>query len=173
MDKSELLKDIINWIGDHIVPIMLFLGLFIEIIPIKISPISALVKLIFKPIRKDLDDMKIEINKNIDNVRTELKEEISIIKRDQEKEQESIEQLIYANEMIEVSRIWWEIVEFSSSIKNGQLHSRDEYRHIKDDSRKFKGLNEKYGLTDDLLTDELEIINKHYEKHKNSSSLYF
>ena len=75
--------------------------------------------------------------------------------------------------MAEISRIRWEIIEFSNSIENDQLHVRDEYRHIKDEYKKYELLIKKYNLENGIITEEIEKINKHYDENKNSNSVYF
>ena len=83
------------------------------------------------------------------------------------------DELIYSNEMAEISRIRWTIIEFSNSLANGQLHVRDEYRHIKDEYKKYEGLIEKYDLENGIVTEEIEKINNHYNEFKDTPSVYF
>ena len=84
------------------------------------------------------------------------------------------------NENRELSRLRWDIVEFESSIRNNQKHSREQYRHVLDTGRKFERLIE---TSDNLIVDEedvrairesLVIINEHYEKNRlNQSAVSF
>jgi hypothetical protein len=164
--------DVLNWVWEHIIQIIVVLGVFFEITPIKFNPITSILNFLFKPIRTDMNDMKKELKVDIDNVKIELKKEIEQIKIEQEKEKDSINKLIEANDYAEISRISWEIKEFSNSIENKQLHLRDEYRHIKDDFRKFNSLIEKYDLNDDVAFEDMEKINAHYDEFKNSTSIY-
>ena len=90
--------------------------------------------------------MKEEFKKEIEDLRKDLTNQIDSLREDQEKEKEAIDELIYSNEMSEISRIRWEIIEFSNSIENGQLHVRDEYRHIRDEHKKYESLIQKYNL---------------------------
>lgn len=48
-------QDIINWIGQHIVTILLVLSFFIQIAPIKINPWSSLIKWIGKTLTFNLN----------------------------------------------------------------------------------------------------------------------
>lgn len=172
MDTVTLL-DILKWLGDHVVQIAVFIGVFVEITPIKFNPITFILKLLYKPLRKDMDDMKTELNNNINTVKAELKEEINQLKDQQIQQQENTIALIKTLEMDEISRIRWEIIQFSRSIDNKQLHTRDEYRHIFDNNKRYHALIAKYELTNGLIDDEMDNITKHYDSHKESNEFYF
>lgn len=164
---------VLSWIWDHIVAIILILSIFFEISKIKINPISSLMKWLFKPLRKDMDIMKQEINKNIDSVREEFKVEIESLKAQQKSDADRVDELIETNEMTEISRLRWEIIQFSNSLENNQKHIRDEYRHIKDDYKRYHSLIEKYNLDNGIIDEEIEKINKRYEENRSSSAVYF
>jgi hypothetical protein len=177
MENSSLLvnalQSILDWASHHVVEIIIFLSIFVEVSKIKFSPISSLIKFIFKPIRNEIAEMRKEFKKEIDDLRTDLTTQIESIKEDQIKEVTQIQELVYSNEMSEISRIRWEIIEFSNSIENGQLHVRDEYRHVKDEYKKYESLIDKYDLKNGIVTEEIEKIQKHYEENRDTSSVYF
>lgn len=170
---EQVLQWMLQWAYEHALGILVFVGIFVEITPIKISPITWLLNFLFKPIRTEMTDMKNDLNNNITNVKNELKEEINVIKQQQLEDKNSILELIKSNEMSDISRIRWEIIEFSNSIDNDQLHTRDEYRHIIDDNRRYHALITKYGLENGIIDDEFNKIYTHYENNKGSSSVYF
>lgn len=160
--------------GSILFIILIFLSIFVEITPIiKFNPISWISNIIYKPIYKYIDTIKIDINKDINSVRDELKEEIDQIKLEQTSEKDSINELVKSIEMNEISRIRWEIIEFSNTLENGQLHIRDEYRHIIDDNKRYHSLIKKYGLENGVIDEEFEKIKNHYESNKNSPAVYF
>lgn len=170
---ADGLQHILKWMSYHVVEIIIFLSIFVEVSKIKFNPISALIKFIFKPIRMEIEELRKEFKQDILDLRNDLTSQIDSLRGDQEKEKEAIDELIYSNEMAEISRIRWTIIEFSNSLTNGQLHVRDEYRHIKDEYRKYEGLIEKYDLENGIVTEEIEKINKHYEENKDTPSVYF
>lgn len=170
---NETAMSVLSWIWDHIVAIVLVLSIFFEISKIKINPISSLMKWLFKPIRKDMDDMKQEINKNIDSIKSEFKQEIESLRSQQQADASRIDSLIETNEMSEVSRLRWEIIQFSNSLENGQKHIRDEYRHIKDDYDRYHTLCDKYDLKNGIIDEEMEKINARYDANRLSNSVYF
>lgn len=165
--------DVLTWIWDHILAIILVLSLFFEISKIKLNPISWVMKLLFRPMKKDMDDMKTELKTDISNMEARLSSEIDAVKEEVNSEHKRIDDLISSTELSEISRIRWNIIEFSNSIENGQKHVRDEYRHIKDESKRYHDLIKKYNLDNGIIEEEMEKINKHYEDNRKSSSVYF
>lgn len=170
---TDNLKAIFDMISNNFISIIVFLSIFIEISPIQINPISLLSSIIFRPLRDDMKKMKTEINQRIDDIKNELKTDIDSIKEQQEKEKVQIKELIKSSEIAEISRIRWEIIEFSNSLDNDQKHNRDEYRHIIDDRKRYLYLIDKYELTDGLIDEEYEKIKTHYDANKSGSSMYF
>ena len=73
MDNTITLMDVLLWLKQNIFQIIVVLGVFFEITPIKINPISWLMKILFKPIREELKVMKEELNDKIDSVEKNLK----------------------------------------------------------------------------------------------------
>ena len=49
-------KEVIEWIGQHIVSILIVLSIFIQIAPIKINPWSTLIKWVGKTLTANLHD---------------------------------------------------------------------------------------------------------------------
>ena len=167
------LQSILTFMSHHVVEIIILLSLFIEVSKIKVKPLSAIIKFIFKPIRTEIEELRKEFKSDIKDLKDDLTAQIDSLKEDQEKGKEAIDELIYSNEMAEISRIRWSIIEFSNSLTNGQLHVRDEYRHIKDEYDKYEGLVKKHDLKNGIVTEEIEKIIKHYDENKDTSSVYF
>lgn len=165
--------DILQWLWDHILAIIVVLSLFFEISKIKLNPISWLMKLLFRPMKKDMDEMKTELKTDISNMEKKLSAEIDSVKEEVNSEHNRIDDLISSTELSEISRIRWNIIEFSNSIENGQKHIRDEYRHIKDESKRYHELIKKYKLDNGIIEEEMEKINKRYDENRDSSSVYF
>lgn len=170
---SVTASDVFKFCTSHLVEIIAFVSLFVELTPVKFNPISALLGLINKSVREDIALLKEELTENINSVKSELKDDISNLKDQEQLAEEKINELVKASEMAEISRIRWEIIEFSNSIDNAQLHIRDEYRHIIDENEKYHQLIKKYDLSNGLIDEEMEKINKHYNENKNSTSVYF
>jgi hypothetical protein len=165
-------SDVIQWLGNHLAGVIVFLGFFVEITPIKINPISWIGKLLLKSTREEMTKMEERLNNNINSVKTELMVEINSLKNQQESEDRDVKELVKVLEYNEISRIRWEIIEFSNSINNNQKHTRDEFRHIKDDNAKYHNLIQKYNLENGYTDEEMQNINQHYEEYKDIDSMY-
>lgn len=173
MNDPITFSDVLGWAQSNLGWIVALFCVFVEITPIKISPISWLASVFFKPIRSELKSMKTELEERIDSVKTELKAEINTVKQEQELQRKDINDAVRAIEMSEISRLRWEILEFANSIDNKLVHTRDEYRHIKDQSKKYHALIQKYKLDNGLIDEAMQKINNHYDKNKDSTSVYF
>lgn len=171
--ENITLMDVFNFCVKHLIELIAFISIFIEITPIKIKPISFLLNLINKSVREDISKLDTSIKSNIDEVKNEFIKDIKEVKERQNLEEQKIMELIKTNEMNEIARIRWEIIEFSNSINNDQKHVRDEYRHIKDENRRYHELIEKYNMNNGIIDEEMEKINRHYEQHKESANVYF
>ena len=166
-------SDIWKFLVDNIFAVICFISLFVEIIPVKFDPISTLLRWLNKSVREEIKNMREEVMQNIDSVKEELRQDISILQEKQEAQDDKIAELVKSNEMAEISRIRWEIIEFSNSIDNGQVHIRDEYRHIKDENRRYHDLIDKYDLNNGVIDEEMDKINRHYDQNKDNASIYF
>lgn len=173
MNDPITVSQVIQWAWDHIWQILVFLGFFIELVPIKINPISFITNILFKPIREEMKAMKTELNNNINSVKTELENKIDKIQKALETEQKTTAELIQSTELAEISRLRWEIIEFANSIDNAQLHVRDEYRHIFDSNRRYHNLIKKYNLENGIVDEEMDKIKNHYDENKDTTSVYF
>ena len=167
------LQTTLNWASHHVVEIIIFCSIFLEVSKIKINPISAVVNFVFRSIRKEITDTKKEIKEDMEKMKAELTEQIDSLREDQDKENEIINGLIRTQDMSQISISKWQIIEFANSIQNGQLHVRDEYRHIFDEYRKYEAMIEKYGLEDSEIVEEVEKVKKHYDQNKETTSVYF
>lgn len=130
-------QKIIEWIGNNLWSIILFISIFIQIAPIKINPWSALLKWVGKTITGDACG-------KIDSVINKINQ---------------IEKDVMENEK---DRIRWEILDFANSCHNGRKHTKDEYRHIDKLNRKYIQLLEKTHDTNGEFEAEYEYIQELY-----------
>ncbi len=164
---------IISWILQHIVGILAIIGIFFEIVPIPLHPLKWLSKKFFGPIRDDMNTMKVEITEEVKKTKQELKGEIDQVRKQTEDQGKTIQNLIISNELDEISRIRWQIIEFARSLDNGQKHMRDEYLQIKELDKRYHFLIEKHNLSNGILDEEVEKINTHYNENKTCGEAYF
>lgn len=153
----------------------LFLGIFIDVNPkIKFNPIKCIISYIGKhfnnSIQKEMSGFKQEVNKKLDE-----------LQKEQNAQRDTLNKMITDRDNSELSRLRWEVIDFENSIVNGEKHSRDQYRHILDESRKFMRLLET--CKENIFVNEedvikikecTEVIRSHYEKNRsNQSQMYF
>lgn len=149
-----MLQQVVEWIGQHLWQIVVFISLFIQFTPIKLNPWSALFKWIGKLITGDacakIDGLLEKVNK-IDS----LVEKVDKIDRDVDK----INQDVMNNEK---DRIRWEILDFANSCRNNRKHTRDEFQHIAALNDKYKDLLEKTHDKNGVFEIEYDYIQKLY-----------
>lgn len=129
----------LNEILGSVTLIIAFLGVFVEITPIKINPISSLLKYcgskLNEDLRNDIKDMKSDIEK-LDNK-------------------------VDANE---IDRIRWEILDFSNSCRNKRKHTRDEFLHIIELNQKYHKIIKEKGIENGQIDLEYDFIESIYKK---------
>lgn len=170
--ENITLAQILNWMFDHLLGIIAIIGIFFEIVPIPLHPIKWLGKIFFGPIRDEMKTMKKEITDELEKTKVELKNEIDQVRIQTEDQGKTIQNLIRSNELDEISRIRWQIIEFARSLDNGQKHMRDEYLQIKELDKRYHFLIDKYNLSNGILDEEMEKINTHYNDNKGRSEVY-
>ena len=166
------INQVLGWIVDHMVGVIAVLGIFFEIVPIPLHPIRWLSNLIFKPIREEMKEMKKDITDELEKTKIELKEEIEQVRKQTEEHDKTIQNLILTNELDEISRIRWQIIEFARSLDNGHKHMRDEYLQIRELDKRYHFLIEKHSMSNGILDEEMEKINNHYNENKTRSEVY-
>lgn len=126
MDEIKELLECCN--STSLLTLVIFMSIFIEIVPIKVNPISSLFKWIGDVMNKD-------VNIQLNNVSTELKEVSSKIN--------TIENRI---DMIEINDMRSTILDFANSCMNERKHTQEEFDHVIDihtqyeDKIKAKGM---------------------------------
>ena len=158
---------------EHYAIVALALSLFIDINPkLKWNPIKAILGYIGKCFNQ-------QIEKEISGFKQEVNDKFDKIQADQKAQREVLDKLVAEQENDTVSCIKWEVIEFENSILNGVKHTRDQYRHILDRSKKYERLvkskNVKISAEDiEKIRESTELIQKHYDKNRlNQSAMMF
>ena len=145
-----MVQQILDWISTNLPTlgwIIAILSIFIEISPIKINPLSAIVRWLSKLFTGDT-------SKKID----------SLIKK-----VDAIESNVSENEK---DRIRWEILDFANSCRNNRKHTKDEFQHIITLNDKYRRLLEQTGDKNGVFEVEMEYIKDEYaEKLKTNDFL--
>ena len=143
MEQLEL-KEIIEWVLDHWASVTAVICMLVEITPIKINPLGALLKWIGKAINGEVIQRMTGVEKRLDEQRRSIDE----------------------NEM---DRIRWEIFDFANECRNNVRHTKDEFHHIIALNSKYHALLDKYDEENGVFDAEYKYILELYEKcqHEN------
>lgn len=169
----------------HWALVVLVLGIFIDVTPaIKFNPIKAVLSwfgnYLNKSIQTEINGFKDEVNSSLDEFKVEVNEKLDDVKKEQEAQRETLNNLVIDTKSREVSRLKWEIIEFETSIRNGQKHNREQYRHVLDSAEKFERMAS--SKDDDISIPQVDLlavkestatIQAHYDEHRTTQDLYF
>lgn len=141
------MQDVIDWLSVNWAWVGLCIGALVEVVPIKINPLSALFKWIGKKANKEVIDRIEGLEKRADEQRRSIDE----------------------NEM---DRIRWEVLDFANACRNAQKHTKDEFQHIIALNTKYHALLEKHGIKNGVFDAEYDYVMKLYMNcHQNNSFL--
>lgn len=135
---------IIEWIGNHVVAVLLVLSVFIQIAPIKINPWSSLIKWIGKTLNSRLQQEILKINNIIKDISSDIDQN-------------------------EKDRIRWQVLDFASSCREGRLHTKDEFQHIIALNDKYKKLLAKTDDKNGVFDEEYKYIQEIYHKRQQKN----
>jgi len=129
----------IKCIFTQVAAVLGIVGIFIEITPIPINPISIILGWIGK-----------QINSEMKNDMRNLEEKITkLARRVDEKE---------------IDDLRWEILDFSNSCMNGRLHTKGEFDHIVSQNQKYHRILEENGMKNGQVEIEYKNIERIYQK---------
>lgn len=137
-------QDIINWIGQHIVTILLVLSFFIQIAPIKINPWSSLIKWIGKTLTFNLNQKLKTLEVSLGTLSASIDEN-------------------------EKDRIRWEILDFANSCREGRKHTKDQFQHIITLNDKYSNLLKKTGDKNGVFDAEYDYIQSIYKERQQKN----
>ena len=173
----QVIANILSQLGYvNISLIVLALGIFIDINPkIKFNPIKGIFSFIGKwfnsSIEREISGFKNEVNQKFDE-----------LQKEQNAQRETLKKLVIDQENKEMSTLRWDIIDFENSIVNGVKHTREQYRHILDSSKKYQRLV-KTSEDDNIeatehenlvrIIEATEHIREHYEAGKVDQSCLF
>ena len=128
------------------------LSIFVEITPIKINPVSTLLKFIGS------------------NINADLKAEISAVKTEIETTKESVQKIDNKVDNNEIDRIRWEILDFANTCRNKRKHTREEFLHIIALNEKYHKILDERGETNGQIDIEYDYIESIYRKCLENNS---
>lgn len=132
---------IIEWIGNHIVAVLLTLSVFIQIAPIKINPWSSLIKWIGTTLNAGIEQKVSLLQKKVNAISDNIDEN-------------------------EKDRIRWEVLDFASSCREGRRHTQDQFKHIITLNDKYKKLLQKTSDQNGVFQAEYDYIKTLYKQRQ-------
>lgn len=169
---SQEQQRVITWISNNIWTIIVVGSLFIQIVPIKINPWTALFQWVGKAITSKacgkLDGVISQITDFGSDI-DKLKIEVGNIKLDVDTINGNIDTMTDELRTNEKDRIRWEILDFANSCRNGRKHTYDEFKHIIDLNDKYKKLLGQTGDRNGVFEAEYEYIRKLFEKRQEKN----
>lgn len=124
--------------GASILAVAAFISLFIEITPVKLNPLSALVSWIGRNLNKDI----------IKDVKA-LDEKVNNLKKEQEQK--------------EISDMRWFILTFAQSCRDSNNHSKEQWSHALNEAKRYEKLCEKYGIENGVIEEDTEYLRNLYQ----------
>lgn len=111
----------------------------IEVIPIKVNPLTSIFNWISK------------------RINFEIKEELNLIKKNQERQE---------NEFLEFKADYlrWEIFAFENSIRRGRKHTEEEFVHVIEQCIFYEKFCEKYDIQNGKAKHAIAHIKESYDK---------
>lgn len=143
MDELKELLECCN--STTLLTIVIFLSIFIEIVPIKINPISWFFKWIGKTVNKD-------INEKLNKVSTKLEDVSDRIDK------------------IEINDMRSAILDFANSCMNERKHTKEEFEHIIDLHTQYEETINKKGLKNGRVDLAFKYISDLYTRCLNENS---
>lgn len=133
------LQAAIDWLLDNWATLAVAVGLFVEITPIKVNPIRAVLSWAGKAINGEVIQRMEGVEKRLDEQRHSIDD----------------------NEM---DRIRWEVLDFANACRNHIKHTKDEFQHIIDLNTKYHALLDKYGEKNGVFDAEYKYILELYQR---------
>lgn len=137
----------IGQIIGSVAAVITVLSVFVEIVPVKINPVSKILDWVGKKMVGELTATVEAQGQKLDNLDNKIDNN-------------------------EIDRIRWEILDFANSCRNNRHHSQDEFEHVIKLHEKYHKIIEERKLTNGLITLEYEYIQGIYRNcQKNNSFL--
>ncbi len=136
---EALFTDIASWAG-IIIAGLTAIGITIEIIPpIKIKPISWILRKAGKTMNKDIEDKITDVSKDLSLLSEKFIDH-------------------------EVDQLRWNILDFANACRHGRRRTKEEFDHVIEDHERYNRIIESNGLTNGQIDLDFQYIQKLYLK---------
>lgn len=152
-------KFVLEWLGSNWGWVVVILSVFVEIVPVKLHPLSALMRWIGKKlngeVREDIKDIRKDI-KNLDERIDKLDNRLD------EQEKELAE--------FRISCIKRHVLDFANSCRHGEGHTKEDFANLMAENSEYEVLVKKLEKTNDVYTADFEFIKAKYRECQENNS---
>lgn len=114
-------------------------------------------------LRQDLDDFEASTNNSISEIKNGTNDNCHLL-------QTRLEAMEKSNDMQTVRQIKMHVLNFANSCMNGVRHTVKDFRNIIKENKEYEKLVEKYGIENDVYTDDFAYIMEVYHECKKNRS---
>lgn len=149
---EESTKPFIEWLSNNWGWVIAFISIFIEIVPIKLSPISSLFKWIGKKINAGVNCRIDNLDKKIDEIDERLEDQETLI------------------DMQRIAGIRSLILSFADELRRGNPASHEQFIHVMNENGEYEKLVSKHKIINSVYAESYKYIcNKYHDcMDKNS-----
>ena len=116
-----------------------------------------------KELRDDLDGFESTTNKSIGEMQDGTNTNCHLL-------QQRLDAMEKSNDMQTIRQIKTHVLDFANSCMNGRKHTIRDFRNIIKENKEYEALISKYGMRNDVYTDDFEYIKEVYHKCKENRS---
>ena len=160
-------QQVINWLSNNIWTVIVIGSLFIQIVPIKINPWTALFQWIGKTITGNACSKLDGVIKRITDIENSIKTitgSVATIHSNVQTIESNMKSMDEDMKTNEKDRIRWEILDFANSCHNIRRHTKDEFKHILELHKKYTQLVQETNDPNEVFTLEYNYIVQIYKK---------
>ena len=175
---SEALKPVGQWIASNVSLTVLF-GVFLFSVFFKIPKkeinilgwfLGWVGKCFSKDLREEISQMRLDFDTRTRDIKTDLdsfKEKAKLNYTSLETRLDKMEQ---SNDMQTIRQIKAHVLDFANSCFNKRKHTKKDFENIIRENEEYEALVQKYGLKNDVYTEDYNYIMKIYHKCQEDGS---
>ena len=174
---NEVLKPVGQWISQNVdmtvLAVIFVFSIFFKIPKKEINILGWFIGWIGKCFSKELRTEIIQMRQNFDTKTNDLKNDLDAFKEKAKENYKSLEtrmgNMEESNDMQTIRQIKAHVLDFANSCLNGRKHTKQDFENIIKENEDYESLVSKYGLRNDVYTEDYKYIMKIYhtcqEKH--------
>lgn len=148
------MEEVLKWLGSNWGWVAAALGVFVEVVPVKLHPISAILKWLGKRLNAETDKRIDEMDKKFDDLECRM--------TNQEK----------ATDMQRMANIRSLVLSFADDLRRGNKASHERFIHVMTENGEYEKLIAKHDIVNSVYVESYKYIcNKYHECMETNSFL--